>query len=85
MAEVNAGVEKLGESDLVRGWIHGSELCLLLKLYLLLRLCLLLRLYLLLNWKRLRAFGRPGFFRSTLRASRVSIPLSRSVTRWSSS
>ena len=34
-----------------------------------------------LNWNRLRAFGRPGFLRSTARASRVSRPRSRSLRR----
>ena len=42
-------------------------------------------LYRLLNWKRFRAFGRPGFLRSTFRASRVSMPCSRSGLRRSSS
>ncbi len=32
------------------------------------------RLYRLLNWNRFRAPGRPGFFRSTARGSRVSSP-----------
>ena len=41
--------------------------------------------YRLLNWKRFRALGRPGFFRSTSRASRVNIPLLRREERISSS
>ncbi len=39
------------------------------------------RYYRLLNWKRFRAPGRPGFLRSTARASRVSRPAVRSLVR----
>src|SRR5262245_46584157 len=41
--------------------------------------------YLLENWNRFLAPGRPGFLRSTARASRVSRPRSRSLRRYVSS